>query len=71
MKIKCCFCETEIGETEIDDIIGNNPWPYFADDESKRCCDSCNYNLVLVARLTHMSVAEAQLRTSFYTHKEN
>lgn len=43
-KIKCCFCGHEV-EREI----GNNPSP--ADTwEDHRCCDACNWNIVIPAR---------------------
>lgn len=41
--IKCCFC----GEEEQ---YGNNPFP-FQVEEGERCCDYCNRNLVVAARV--------------------
>lgn len=42
-RIKCCICGQE-----IEDIYSNNPYPY---KKSGRCCDDCNYEYVLPARL--------------------
>ena len=41
---KCCIrgCEFE--------GFGNNPWPV-VNDEDARCCDECNYDKVISARL--------------------
>ena len=43
-KGKCCFCGKDFNH------YGNNPFPYFMDDEEKRCCDKCNSEKVVPAR---------------------
>lgn len=42
----CCICGKEfIG-------YGNNPWPMNSDKASeKRCCDKCNVEVVIPARI--------------------
>ena len=35
---------------------GNNAWPV----NEGRCCDACNWNYVIPARLTEMSKAKGQ-----------
>ena len=42
---KCCICGKEV------DGWGNNPWPVKEDGE---CCDDCNNNEVIPARILHM-----------------
>ena len=43
--IKCCICGKEfIG-------YGNDPWPVVDEGE---CCDTCNINIVLPARIEQM-----------------
>ena len=44
----CCFC----GKTFND--WGNNPYPA-CKDENARCCDDCNNEVVLPARILAMS----------------
>ena len=44
----CCFC----GKTFND--WGNNPYPA-CEDENARCCDDCNNEVVLPARILAMS----------------
>lgn len=42
---KCCFCNKEI------DIIGqNNPSPV-NNEEGAVCCNRCNFNIVIPARM--------------------
>ncbi len=43
----CCICGKKYTGW------GNNPWPVVK-DENARCCDECNNNQVLSARLTQM-----------------
>ena len=38
----CCLCLNPLG-----DLYGNNPWPLVGD----KCCDSCNINKVIPARI--------------------
>lgn len=44
MKFKCCLC----GNLYIG--YGNNPYPLSL-NESDKCCNDCNMNLVLPARI--------------------
>jgi|GEM_PF-913033 len=41
---KCCFCGKEITGW------GNNPWPVITEKDAE-CCDECNINYVIPARL--------------------
>ncbi len=50
--ITCCFCGTEMLWKN-----SNNPWPII-DDDTSRCCNMCNANKVIPARLHHMTKAE-------------
>lgn len=43
----CCICGKRYTGW------GNNPWPVVK-DENARCCDECNNNQVLSARLAQM-----------------
>lgn len=45
MKIKCCICGKEI------EGYGNNPYPIKQDG---LCCDSCNINIVIPARINEI-----------------
>jgi len=44
----CCICGKP-----IEDSYGNNPWPVVKDDSSY-CCNDCNYNVVIPARLKNI-----------------
>lgn len=44
---KCCIC----GKKIIG--YGNNPWPVVKDEDSV-CCDSCNSDVVIPARIKLM-----------------
>lgn len=47
--MKCCICGKEI------DGYGNNPEPLcLPDDTQSRCCDECNNNYVITARIIQM-----------------
>ena len=46
--MKCCICHSEI------DGYGNNPYPYFSEDEQARCCDACDNEFVLAARISQI-----------------
>ena len=48
-KQKCCICGQEI------EGYGNNPWPVKEDGE---CCDKCNYEKVIPARINQLSEKE-------------
>lgn len=41
----CCLCGKE-----VTGAWGNNPWP-LSNDSDERCCDACNANKVIPARL--------------------
>lgn len=44
---ECCICrQTFVG-------FGNNPWPV-NDDINARCCNQCNADVVIPARLMRM-----------------
>lgn len=45
--INCCICGKEIAG------YGNNPWPV-NNDPSARCCDECNWETVIPARLLNL-----------------
>lgn len=45
--MRCCICGKEF------EGYGNNPWP-FCDDEDARCCDDCNRDTIIPARLAIM-----------------
>lgn len=45
----CCICGKKFTGW------GNNPWPV-VEDEDARCCDACNDEKVLSARLAQMFV---------------
>lgn len=42
--MKCCICGKEMKGH------GNNPWP-INNDVAKRCCDECNWDKVIPARI--------------------
>lgn len=43
----CCICKREfIG-------WGNNPWPVVK-DETKKCCNNCNSEIVIPARIDNI-----------------
>jgi len=50
--MKCCICEGEIQPQMVNDIVvwdqGNNAEPVV---ENGRCCDDCNWSVVIPARL--------------------
>jgi len=50
--IKCCFCKQDAGE------FGNNPEPIFDQGEG-RCCNECNWKLVLPTRLLAVTDQDA------------
>lgn len=47
--MKCCICDKE-----INNPWGNSPWPIVDDPEAK-CCDDCNFEKVLPARIAMMN----------------
>ena len=44
MKKVCCLCHEEF------EGHGNNPWPVI-EGENERCCDECNWKVVVPARV--------------------
>lgn len=44
---KCCICH------KIFTGWGNDPWPVVKDDDA-RCCDDCDMNVVVPARIAGM-----------------
>ena len=49
--LKCCICGGKI----FDEAKSNNPWPLcHRDDTASRCCNGCNEDLVIKARLASM-----------------
>lgn len=48
---KCCFCGKEIAG------LGNNPAPV---KEDGSCCDDCNENIVIPARLKTLDKAQIE-----------
>ena len=44
----CCICHKEFTGW------GNNPDPYPAEDGNDRCCDNCNMNFVIPARIEEL-----------------
>lgn len=51
--MRCCICGKKIVG------YGNNPYPVVDDDEA-RCCDECNSNYVIVARLARLIESEKE-----------
>jgi hypothetical protein len=49
-ELKCCLCGTH-----IEDGFGNNPEPVSLNEED-RCCDDCNAEEVIPARLAMMFI---------------
>ena len=48
--MKCCLCGKE-----IDNMHSNNPFPLcHIDDYESRCCNECNENYVIRARIYNM-----------------
>lgn len=45
---KCCICGKQFTGW------GNNPWPVYTEDLNAECCDDCNADRVLPARLEKM-----------------
>ena len=49
--MKCCFCKKDAGE------FGNNPYPANLSPKA-RCCDLCNWTIVMRARLGNTEQAK-------------
>lgn len=50
-KFECCICGKEC------EGFGNDPWPVVSDDDA-RCCDTCNSESVIPARIMRMIAAK-------------
>ena len=48
-KDRCCFCGQPYGKW------GNNPEPIVSESHGYRCCDACNANIVVPARMIRWS----------------
>jgi hypothetical protein len=46
----CCFCGVEITDG------GNDPDPIITDNPTDRCCDSCNLERVVAARIMRQPI---------------
>lgn len=57
----CCFCLEDFG------LHGNDPWPL---QEEGRCCDVCNRNLVIKARIQKY-LEETQKDVRSFNHEES
>ena len=57
--MKCCFCKKECGE------FGNNPAP-INNSRKARCCDLCNWTIVMVARLGNTKQAQEMFTEETY-----
>lgn len=53
--MKCCICGKEING------YGNNPWPINNDVEA-RCCDDCNWSVVIPARIEGLVAHEEKMK---------
>ena len=61
---KCCFCKKQI------DGYGNNPAPVMFSSKA-RCCDLCNWTIVMVARLGYTEQAKAMFNEeTFIAHQK-
>lgn len=54
----CCICG------ELFDGLGHNPWPY---ETEGRCCDACNYNIVVPRRIANFRNSETNTNPSCST----
>lgn len=48
--MRCSICNQEMTHPTLKNYLGNNPFP-IRTDENARCCDSCNENFVIPARI--------------------
>lgn len=51
-KYVCCICG------KIEEGYGNDPWPL---SEKGKCCDECNFEKVVPARITMLRAEEEQV----------
>ena len=51
---KCCLCNGTYNN------FGNNPFPFFPNDEEKRCCKLCDNTKVLPVRLLMARLTKEQ-----------
>ena len=52
--IKCCICGQDIQPDANGWMLGHNPSPLY-NGENERCCDTCNYGIVIPERLYQLS----------------
>ena len=55
--LRCAICN-KIISIDNPDYFGNNPDPMVSGFENERCCDYCNENYVIRARLMILSLWE-------------
>ena len=54
----CCFCEAELPFVDDQGIRwGHNPLPACSEEDAE-CCDYCNWNIVIPARIHSLTAAE-------------
>lgn len=51
--MKCCICDGEIEKREDGWNMGNNAEPV----SEGRCCDVCNYTVVIPARMEWLGIS--------------
>jgi len=56
-KLKCCICKKEIIPNKIGWGRGNNALPV----KDGRCCDECNWSVVIPARLKKVKMDKKEL----------
>ena len=49
-QIECCICGDAIPTNSFGWDMGNNASPY-GDKDNNRCCDECNWNIVIPTRI--------------------
>jgi hypothetical protein len=52
--IKCCICGKDIQPDANGWMLGHNPSPLY-NGENDRCCDTCNWSIVIPERLHQIS----------------
>lgn len=60
----CCFCGGDY------DFIGNNPFPFFQNDENARCCNLCDQTKVIPARVLLIELEKAKFEGTLKADKE-
>lgn len=49
-KLICCICGEPIKISSLGWALGNNAYPY-GNENNNRCCDDCNWNIVIPTRI--------------------